>query len=209
MPYLPSGSRMGGGCPRRSHRSRASHRGIARKYASDLEKLAKWCESNGLNDEARKTRRVLSPTDPYKLYVPALPDEVGPPKLPDDAAAKVVDWNAKLWKLRQRVCRDVLRDSAAGNPLRAGGPGVRAGARRHPGEPRLRARTASAGLPEVPRPMAHALRGAKAPQRLCLERQIRLAARRPIERRYEAGERNCDGRWISAEEDAETPHRHA
>ena len=29
-----------------------------------------------------------------------LPDEVGPPKLPDDAAAKVVDWDAKLWKLR-------------------------------------------------------------------------------------------------------------
>ena len=38
--------------------------------------------------EARKTRRVLSPTDPYKLYVPVLPDQVGPPKLPDDAAGE-------------------------------------------------------------------------------------------------------------------------
>ena len=82
------------------------------KYAADLEKIAKSCEANGLPAEARKTRRVLSPTDPYKLYIPALPDQVGPPKLPDDAPAKVVDWNTKLWKLRTEhalACYEMAR----------------------------------------------------------------------------------------------------
>ena len=78
----------------------ASGGGTARQICRRLGKLAKWCETNGLKEEARKTRRVLSPSDPYKLYVPVLPDEIGPPKLPDDAPAKVVDWDAKLRKLR-------------------------------------------------------------------------------------------------------------
>ncbi len=70
------------------------------KYAAQLEQLAKWCEVGGLTEEARRTRRVLGPTDPDKLYVPVLPNEVGPPKLPADAPAKVVEWDARLDRLR-------------------------------------------------------------------------------------------------------------
>ena len=57
------------------------------QYAADLEQLAKWCEDNRLSDEAAKTRRVLGPSDPYKLYLPVLSEEIGPPKLPADASA--------------------------------------------------------------------------------------------------------------------------
>ena len=70
------------------------------QYAADLEQLAKWCESNGLSDEARKTRRVLGPSDPYKIYLPVLSEEIGPPKLPADAPAPVVEWDSRLSKLR-------------------------------------------------------------------------------------------------------------
>ena len=91
------------------------------KYAADIEKLAEWCESNGLKEEARKTRRVLSPHDPYKLYVPVLPDEIGPPKLPDDAPAKVVSWDSKLRKLRREYADDALRNGPASG-ARAGRP---------------------------------------------------------------------------------------
>ncbi len=63
------------------------------KYARDLEKLAAWCEQEGLAAEAKKTRAALGPHDPYKLYVPILPRQVGPPKLPAGAPAKVVQWN--------------------------------------------------------------------------------------------------------------------
>jgi hypothetical protein len=70
------------------------------KYAADIEQLAKWCEENGLAEEARKTRRTLAPHDPYKLYVAVLPDEVGPAKLPADAPAKAVEWDVRLGRLR-------------------------------------------------------------------------------------------------------------
>ena len=91
------------------------------KYAAGLEQLAKWCEQNGLAEEARKTRRVISPTDPYKLYVPVLPDAVGPPKLPADAPAKVVEWDSRLWRLRRdqattlyEMARRAVRNGRAG-----------------------------------------------------------------------------------------------
>jgi hypothetical protein len=71
------------------------------KYTADIEQLAKWCEETGLKQEAGKTRHVLLPTDPYKLYVPVLPDEVGPPKLPADAPPRLVEWNERFQKMRQ------------------------------------------------------------------------------------------------------------
>lgn len=71
------------------------------KYAADLEALACWCEARGLSGEARQTRLALPPRDPYKLYLPILPDEVGPPCLPAGAPAEAVEWDARLWKLRR------------------------------------------------------------------------------------------------------------
>ncbi len=91
------------------------------KYAADIEELAQWCEANGLTDEARKTRHALRPSDPYKLYLPVLPDEVGPPRLPADAPEKVVEWDARLQKLRSDqakalydVARRAVRTGRAG-----------------------------------------------------------------------------------------------
>jgi hypothetical protein len=71
------------------------------KYAADLGQLAAWCDEKGLKAEARKTRSALGPDDPVKFYVPVLPVEVGPPKLPEGASPVVVEWDQKFNKLRK------------------------------------------------------------------------------------------------------------
>ncbi len=71
------------------------------RYAEDLEKLAAWCEQEGLAAEAKQTRAAQGPHDPYKLYVPVLPRRAGPPKLPAGAVPVLIQWNERFTKLRQ------------------------------------------------------------------------------------------------------------
>ncbi len=75
-------------------------RDLQAQYARDLEKLAAWCETEGLAAEAKTTRAALGPHDPYKLYVPVLPRQVGPARLPEGTPPKVVHWHEQLSKLR-------------------------------------------------------------------------------------------------------------
>jgi hypothetical protein len=70
------------------------------KYAAALEKLAVWCEGQGLAAEAKKSRAALGPHDPYKLYLPVLPREIGPPPLPENTPPAVAQWQEKFDKLR-------------------------------------------------------------------------------------------------------------
>jgi hypothetical protein len=89
------------------------------RYAADLESLAKWCEAAGLQAEAAKTRAVLAPSNPYKLYIPILPDAVGAldalktsagtsagasakSKTAAANSAKAEEWLEKLKRLRQK-----------------------------------------------------------------------------------------------------------
>jgi hypothetical protein len=171
------------------------------KHAVDVELLAKWCETNGLADEARKTRRILSPSDPYKLYVPVLPEQVGPPKLPDDAPAKVVDWNAKLTKLRSEyaltcyeMARRAIRSGRAGLAVVLVLDAIQANpdyepVRRLLGYQKYQGQWHT--LYEVRK-----LRGGF----VWNEKFGWLP--KAHEHRYEGGERFCDGRWISADDDA-------
>ncbi len=201
MPYLRSGGRVDGIPAAEAIDPAQATEELRSKYATDVEKLAKWCESNGLKQEAQKTRRVLSPTDPYKLYVPALPDEVGPPKLPDDASAKVVDWNAKLWKLRSEyavTCYEMARRA-----IRSGRAGLAF----------VLVLDAIQANPDY-EPVRRVLGYQKYQGQWRTLYEVRKLRNglvwnekfgwlpKAYERRYDAGERNCDGRWISAEEDA-------
>ncbi len=175
------------------------------KYAAGLEQLAKWCEQSGLAEEARKTRRVISPTDPYKLYVPVLPDAVGPPKLPADAAAKVVEWDSRLWRLRRdqattlyTMARQAVRNGRAGLAFELALAAIQANpdyepARRLFGYQKFHDQWRT--LYEV-----------KKLRTGCVwSDQFGWLPKASL-RRYEQGERLCDGRWISAAEDAK---RHA
>ncbi len=175
------------------------------KYAAGIEQLAKWCESSGLAEEARKTRRVLSPTDPYKLYVPVLPEVVGPPKLPADAPANVVEWDARLWRLRREqattlyeMARRAVRSGRAGLAFELALAAIQANpdyepARRLFGYQKFRDQWRT--LYEVKKLRAGCVWSG----------QFGWLPKAQL-RRYEQGERLCDGRWISAAEDAK---RHA
>jgi hypothetical protein len=71
------------------------------KYAAELGTLATWCDQNSLPAEAKKTRKSLGPRDPYKLYLPILPSEVGPAGPPEGASPETLQWHARFLKLRQ------------------------------------------------------------------------------------------------------------
>jgi Protein of unknown function (DUF1570) len=172
------------------------------RYVADLEKLAKWCEANGLTKEAQKTRRVLSPSDPYKLYVPVLPDQIGPPKLPDDAPAKVVEWDGKLRKLRceyattrYEMARRAVRSGQAGLAFVLTLDAIQA-------NPDLEPARRLLGYQKY-RDQWRTLYEAKKLRAGFVWNEKFGWLPKAYERRYEAGERYCDGRWISADEDAE------
>ena len=172
------------------------------KYAADVEKLAKWCEANGLADEARKTRRVLSPSDPYKLYVPVLPERVGPPKLPDDAPAKVVDWNAKLWKLRgdyaltcYEMSRRAIRSGRAGLAFVLVLDAIQANPDYEPARRLL-------GYQKY-HDQWHTLYEVRKLRSGLVWNEKFGWLPKAHEHRYADGERYSDGRWISAEDDAQ------
>ena len=175
---------LGSGCADtvavcRRQRCAAGRGHLGKKYAADFEQLAKWCEANGLADEARKTRHVLGPSDPYKLYLPVLPDEVGPPKLPADAPEKVVEWDTRLRSCGAIMPRPCMtsRDGPCG-----------------PARPALAFELAMAAVQANPdfEPVRRLLgyqkfrdqwrtllRGEEAARRTGLERQVRLAAEGP------------------------------
>lgn len=171
------------------------------KYAADIEQLAKWCESNGLADEAKKTRHALAPTDPYKLYVPVLPEAVGPPKLPAEAPPKVVEWDSRFNRLRRDqavVLFEIARHAVRGGRVALAFDLALAAIQADPNyEPvrrlfgyqkfrgqwhtRYEVKKLRAGLVWSGKfgwlPKSHA-------------------------RRYEEGQRHCNGRWITADDDA-------
>ena len=171
------------------------------QYAADLDKLAAWCETNGLADEARKTRRVLSPSDPYKLYVPVLPDEVGPPKLPADAPPKVLDWDAKLWKLRSdyatasyEMARRAVRSGQAGAAFGLLLDAIQANPDCEPARRIL-------GYQKYDDAWHTLYEVTKLRAGFVWSDKFGWLPKSHLQR-YNDGERYCDGRWISADEDA-------
>jgi len=169
--------------------------------ADEVEALAAWCETQGLNRQATETRRVLGPRDPYKLYVKVLPKEVGPPEPPADTSADELEFDRRFTQLRVEQA-DALYDHARG-AVRAGRASlafdlVLAAIRMNPDHEPAR------------RVLGYqAYRG-----QWCTAEEVRRLRSNQVwhERfgwlpkshvaRYEAGMRYANGRWVTAEEDA-------
>jgi hypothetical protein len=178
---------------------------LRKKYAAEIEQLAAWCESNGLADEARQTRLAIIPNDPYKHYVPELPDLIGPPPLPKGASEKAVEWHERFWRLR-RDHSAALFDMARG-AIRGGRAGLAF-------ELALASIQANPDYEAVRRLFGYQ----KFRDRWCTAYEVRQLRAGKVWserfgwlpkahlRRYEDGERYSGGRWISAAEDAQ---RHA
>ena len=176
-------------------------------YAADLEKLAQWCEANGLAEEARKN----SPADRSQRSVQALCADAArrsraagvAGRRPEKASSS---GTARLSKLRHDQRRGAVRDGPAGGPLRPGGLGLRSGDRLRcrpipitslPGDCSAIRSSATSGAPPT--------RCRKLQAGNVWSEKFGWLPKAHL-RRYEAGERYCDGRWISAEDDA---RRHA
>ncbi len=76
-------------------------------YAGGLDELAGWCEGQGLVDEARATRRLVVPQDPYKIFVPVLPDTVGSLAPPEGVSPEVAAWSRRLGTLRRQHAEEL------------------------------------------------------------------------------------------------------
>ncbi len=166
-------------------------------YAADLEKLAQWCEANGLAAEAKKTRRLIGPSDPYKLYVPILPDEVGPPALPSDAPKNLVEWNARLGKLRHdraaalfESARGAIHSGQAGKAFDLAIGSLQA-------DPDFEPARRVFGFQKYDGQWRTAYEVRRLKAGYVWNEKFGWLLKGHL-RRYEAGERFCDGRWISA-----------
>jgi len=91
---------IGSNCPAAVDEQQRAAQSLQAKYAEDLKQLAVWCEEKGLKEQSRQTLAVLGPHDPLKFYLPVLPVDIGPVKLPEDTSKDVVEWNSRLNKLR-------------------------------------------------------------------------------------------------------------
>ncbi len=172
------------------------------QFAADLEQLTKWCETNGLNDEARATRRVLGPSNPYKLYLPVLPDEIGPTKPPADAPEKVVEWDSRLTKLRRdhavalyKMAQSAVRNGKAGLAFELVMAAIHANPDFEPVRKML-------GYQKYHDQWRTFYAAKKLRDGSVWSDKFGWLPKSYLPR-YEDGQRNLDGRWVSAAEDAD------
>jgi hypothetical protein len=170
------------------------------KYAAELKQLAAWCEEKGLKEEARKTRAVLGPEDPMKFFVPVLPVEVGPPKLPEGASPAAVEWDQKLGKLRKDqavALYDIARRSVRNRPglaLELALDAIRA----NPDNETIRRLF---GYQKFQNQWRSAYEVKKLRQGLVWHEKFGWLPKANV-KRYEDGQRFRAGKWITAAEDA-------
>jgi hypothetical protein len=168
-------------------------------YSAALERLAQECQRQGLEAQAAQTRQTLGPRDPYKLFIPVLPKEVGPPKLPENAPLIVVQWHRHWWKLRQDYAAaafDLARRAVRARPSLAYMLAIRA-IRADPDNAAVRKLF---GYQESGNLWCTAYEVQQLRDKVWHEKFGWLP--KVHVRRYEQGERRHNGRWISAEADA-------
>jgi hypothetical protein len=181
--------------------AQAAHELIA-KYAADIEQLAKWCDANDLADQAKKTRHLLGPSNPYALYVPILPDDIGPAKLPPNASQKIVEWDSRLSRLRHDQAavlfdmgRRAVRSGRAGLAFDLAVAAIQA-------DPDYEPARRLFGYQKFRNQWRTVYEAKKLRTGLVWSDKFGWLPKSYLNR-YKEGQRFCDGRWISADEDAQ------
>ncbi len=170
------------------------------KYAADLGELAAWCDGQGLAKEAALTRAWLKPQDPHKMYVAVLRETMGPPPLPKDAPAGVVEFSARFWRLRRaqgaalfELARRAVRVNRPSLALEL----VLTAAREDPDQEGVRRLL---GYQEYQGGWRTAYEARKLRAGYVWDKRFGWLPKAHVAR-YEKGERYQKGQWISAEED--------
>ena len=171
------------------------------KYAADLQQLAVWCDEKGLKAEARKTRSALGPHDPMKFYVPVLPAEVGPPKLPEGASPAAAEWDQKFNRLRKEqaialydIARRAMRGKQPGLALESALDAIRA----NPDNESVRRLF---GYQKYQNQWRTVYEAKKLRQGLVWNDKFGWLPKSYV-KRYEEGQRYRNNKWISAADDA-------
>jgi len=169
-------------------------------YRQKLEQLAAWCESRNLPEQAERTRRRLAPHDPYKIYIAALPQAVGPPPLAAQTSPAIAQWHERFWQLRREQAAalyDLARRVVRHRPALAYQLVLMA-AREDPDHADVR-RVLGYQQYEGRWHTFYEVQQLRAGR--VWDDRFGWIARNDLPR-YERGERPYRGRWISAEEDA-------
>jgi len=89
-------------------------------YAASLGDLARWCDEQGLPEQAMQTREWLLARDPRRLYLVVLPEPVGPPALPAESPQDLVEWDRRFRAARNeqadalfQLARSAIRSNRA------------------------------------------------------------------------------------------------
>jgi hypothetical protein len=170
------------------------------KYAADLTELATWCDQHQLTAEAKLARAWCVKRDPRKLYIFDLPDAlVAPAKMADDP--NLAEWWKRWIKLR-RAQADALFD-LAGKALDDHRSAlayelIRQTVREFPDHEGARAILGyeKSGGHWVSAYAAHRLANGQV-----FDERFGWLPAKDVPR-YERGERNFRGTWLSAAEDA-------
>ncbi len=180
-------------------------RQLRTQQAAEIERLAAWCDQQGLTAEAQQTRGLIGPRDPLKLYLAVLPEKVGRPKLPADVSDDLTEWDQRLALLQRDQANalfELARRAIRGRRASLAYELVLAAIRTNPDHKAIRRllgyrefRGRWHTLYEIDRLRAGQVRHEK----------FGWLPRSHV-RRYEQGQRFTAGRWITAAEDAELHH---
>jgi len=73
------------------------------EYRNEAEKLARWCDENGLLSHAKMTRDYILPILPDCLHIPMIPRKKQRDLLPEEASPEIVYWHNNWMVLRQNL----------------------------------------------------------------------------------------------------------
>jgi hypothetical protein len=77
-------------------------------FVADIEKLAADATAKGLEEQAKIARDWVKPRNPLLLYSPKLPLAIRPAALPAGTPAPVVEWDRQFWMLRSAFAEDLF-----------------------------------------------------------------------------------------------------
>jgi len=61
-------------------------RDLEEAYRAKIAQVVQWCEVKGLDKARSRTLTALTPTDPNQVFIPILPNEIGPTPLWEGAS---------------------------------------------------------------------------------------------------------------------------
>lgn len=193
----PPGSQASAGALEVIQQDRAR---LESEFAAQLERLAAACEAQGLTDEARKSRQLARPRDPWTLYVVALSGDVDEDLTSSSDAPAARQWEAELRQLGETHAAGLLelaRQAMRAKHASLGYELVLAMLRVDPDNEqgrKLLGFIRYKGRWHTPFEVEKLRKG-----QVWHEQFGWLPA--GYVSRYEAGERYCNGRWISREEE--------